>query len=215
MKTPPDAHVEDLFRRLKRRARHRQAGDTEGPVTYAELEQALLLALKRDRSGARIELLASDVPAHAIGAGGGGGMVVPDELGYPDTIPATTVEHAAIERIENGITADELVRIRRDELHEDVEAAYVHLLEAVQHIGALETRLVKIAKRANPLSRAEEGGAGACLCGNLVTGAANDRLKRGLGPCCYKRWERAGRPDVVAFVAAVLREREHPEDVSA
>lgn len=50
-------------------------------------------------------------------------------------------------------------------------------------------------------------GAGECkACGEWVEGVDADqdtghRLRRGLCPACYKRWERAGRPDLVTWIA--------------
>ncbi len=200
MKLPTNNAVEVLFDRLRRHARHRRPEDHGTLATLAELEDALLAALRRARSG-DVAVDSTGAPAAVPSAGrlaartGGPSIVVPDEDGNPDTVPATTVEVWALDRLEDAWVAS-----HPDPVSVDVEAAYEHLVEAVNHLGALQTRLSLIARKASPQTRAEACGAGACLaCGELVTGAAEDRLKRGLGPCCYSAWVRAGRPDLAEF----------------
>ena len=180
MKLPSDDHVLDLFGRLERHARTRKPSDTDKLATYGELKTGLLAALRRDRGeGTDIDGYPSSTSAE----------------GSRGSSELTSVEAATESRV-FGFGP------QHDVLHEHVEAAYGYLVDAVQALGALQTRLDLISRMASPLSRSEAGGAGTCLgCGEWVSGAAEDRLKRGLGPCCYSAWVRAGRPDMTAFVA--------------
>jgi len=202
VKLPTENHISAMFDRLRRHGRHRRPEDHGTLATWAELEHALLSALRRARSGS-VAQDATGAPATDVanaapnGFGtGSGSIIVPDEDGHPDAVPATAVEIRALDRVDDAY-AD---RQRVDPIDHDVLAAYEHLVEAVNHLGALQTRLSLIARKANPLSRSEAGGAGACeACGTIVTGAAEDRLKRGLGPCCYSAWRHAGRPHLTEF----------------
>lgn len=197
MKLPTDTHVSALFERLRRHLRPRPAGDTDTLATVAELERALLGVLRRARAGTLVldatGVPAADAPASRLDATRGTGAIVVDgEDGWPDAVPATSVEIRALDHLEPYFA-----RHMADPLDDDVFAAYGHLVEAVNHLGALQTRLALIARKASPLSRSDTGGAGACLCcEELVTGSATDRLKRGLCRACYEAWRRAGRPEL-------------------
>lgn len=174
---PTDDNVTDYFDRLKRRSRTRKPVDRDSLATFVELEQGVISLLRR----ARTPSTEVDGWPASLGGDGRGGA----EL--------TSVESAA-ETLAFGLGA------QRDEVLEDAEQAWGYLQDAVQALGALQSRLALASRRASPLSRAEAGGAGTCLaCGTDVSGAAEDRLKRGLGPCCYSAWVRAGRPELTEF----------------
>lgn len=184
---PTDADITDQFARLKRRGRTRKTDDLDALATWAELEQQLLAAVKR----ARTPTPAIDGWPPTVGGDGRGGS----EL--------TRVEGSANRRI--GID-DEGQAMRpppTDVILEHAEQAVGYLHDIVAAAGALQARLATIARLSTPATTSETGGGGSCLaCGAVVTGVAEDRLKRGLGPCCYSAWVRAGRPELTEFVTA-------------
>lgn len=180
---PTDRTVADYFDRLRRYARPLKPGDHDRLPTLLILERRLLEALRRARTPAP----EADGYAANLGGDGRGGS----EL--------TPTESAAQRRI--GIRDDgSLMPTEHDVIREQTEQAWGYLQDAVQATGALASVLDRIDRLSSTLSRSEAGGAGSCLaCGADVSGAAEDRLKRGLGPCCYSSWIRAGRPELTVF----------------
>lgn len=178
---PTDDRITELFGRLRRHARpapRAGATDSDPLARLADLQVLMILALRRARTPAPA---VDGYPSSTLGTGRAGASLL------------TSVESAA-EALAFGTGAE------HDQLLEDVEQAVGYLVDAVNALGALQSRLTLIERRASPLSRSEAGGAGECLaCGEAVSGAAHDRLKRGLGPCCYSTWIRRGRPDLAEF----------------
>lgn len=127
--------------------------------------------------------------------------------GYPSSTmndgPRGNSELTSVEAAANRSFPDDNgnpPRIEKDWINDDAENAIGYLLDAVNALGAMGARLDHADRIASPLSRSEAGGAGTCQgCGGDVSGAAEDRLKRGLGPCCYTAWRRAGCPDITEF----------------
>lgn len=127
----------------------------------------------------------------------------PDVDGYPTATigdgPRGNAELTSVEAAANrGFPRDDGTppRPERDLVADDAENAYGYLVDAVNALGALATRLDHADKVASTLSRAEAGGSGQCkACERDVSGAAEDRIKSGYCERCYKAWCRADRPD--------------------
>jgi hypothetical protein len=174
---PSNDTVTERFERLKRYARSPKATDADKLPTLRDMEPRLLRLLARAKSPAP----AVDGYPTRLGGDGRGGS----EL--------TSVE-AAAEVLCFGEHST------FDPVSDLAEQGWGYLQDAVQALGALHGVLERADRLSSTTSRAEAGGAGTCLaCGANVSGAAEDRLKRGLGPCCYSTWVRAGRPDMSVF----------------
>ena len=180
---PTDQVVVDYFDRLRRYARPLKPGDHDRLPTLLLLERRTLDALRRARTPGPES---DGYPANLGGDGRGGAELTPTEA-------------AAQRRI--GVRDDgSLMPTEHDVITDLAENAWGYLQDAVQSLGALSGVLDRIDRLSSTLSRSEAGGAGTCLaCGKDVSGAAEDRLKRGLGPCCYSTWVRAGRPELTEF----------------
>jgi hypothetical protein len=174
---PTDDHVHDLFDRLRRHARPTKPGDSDRLVTLHELEHRTIAAIRRARTPAP----AIDGYPASLGGDGRGGA----EL--------TSVE-AAAEVLAFGRGEE------RDVVSDLAEDAYGYLEQAVQSIGALSGVLDRLDRLSTATPRATLGGAGTCLgCSEDVSGAADDRLRRGLCPACYKAWRRMECPPIDEF----------------
>jgi hypothetical protein len=194
-KLPTDAQIGYLVRTLRTAATRKDRTGPDGTkrTLLDELEDRTLDAVRRAKTASP----GHDGWSNNVGTNGPKGqrtITVPDEYGDPDSVPVTNVEGNV-----EGLGFD---RISRDQVFEDAENAVGYLRDSVAALGAWSTRLDHLDRISTPLSRSERGGAGTCLaCGNNVTGAAEDRLKRGLDPGCYTAWTRAGRPDIAVFAA--------------
>lgn len=180
MKLPTDAQIRGMFHTLRRL---NVPLTPKGPTGLDLQERRLLALAQRARTPA------------------------PDVDGYPTSTmndgPRGNAELTSVEAAANRAFPDDHgqpPRVERDWIAEDAENAIGYLLDAVNAIGAMGARLDHADRVSSPLSRSEAGGAGSCLgCGKDVSGAAEDRLKRGMGPCCYSTWVRAGRPELNEF----------------
>lgn len=185
MKLPSDDTIRLDIDRLRRHARKRKPDDRDRLPTLDDIEHLMLAFWKRDRTGIPE---ADGYPSSVAGLGRGGAEL-------------TSVEAAAQRRIGLDEEGALLTSHDADRFHDDCEKAWALLSDSVSALGALGNLLEDMQRRSSPLSRAEAGGAGSCLaCGGDVSGAAEDRLKRGLGPCCYTAWARAGRPELTEFI---------------
>ena len=180
MKLPTDAQIRSMFHQLRRL---NTPMTPKGPTPLDVQERRLLALVHRARTPSPS---VDGYPSSTIGDGPRGNA----EL--------TSVEAAANRAFPGD---DGVVRpVERDWICEDAENATGYLLDALNAFGAMGARLDHADRISSPLSRSEAGGAGTCQgCGNDVSGAAEDRLKRGLGPCCYTAWRRAGCPDITEF----------------
>lgn len=177
---PTDAQIRGMFHTLRKL---NAAMAAKGPTMLDVQERRLLALVARARTPS------------------------PDVDGYPSSTmndgPRGNTELTSVEAAANRSFPDDdgVVRhIERDWIAEDAENAAGYLLDAINAFGAMGARLDHADRISSPLSRSEAGGAGTCQgCGNDVSGAAEDRLKRGLGPCCYQAWRRAGCPDMTEF----------------
>lgn len=190
MTTPEqtEAHLWRLRRTLIQLTNGRQPVLTSGArMGLDEIERKLLDAVRRDNTAAPNR---DGHRTNSIGGGRGTGptIVVDDENGQPDTIPVTTVEAAALARLEHGDTEP-------DPHHALTVAAYKHLEHAAKAIAALVTTLDSIDELANTSRHSNPGGT--CIsCGRHVEGTPDDRLRRGLCGADYRAWLRAGSPEI-------------------
>lgn len=190
MTTPEqtEALVWRLRRTLIQLTNGRQPVLTSGArMGLDEIERKVLAAVRRDNTAS------PDRDGHrrnSIGGGRGTGpaIVVEDENGQPDTIPVTTVEAAALARLEHGATED-------DPHHALTDTAVSHLAAAAHAIDKLTETLDAIDALANTSRHSNPGGT--CIaCGRHVEGTPDDRLRRGLCAADYRAWLRAGSPDI-------------------
>lgn len=166
--------------------------DKNGRSALDKLEDDLVMARRR----ATTESIERDgYPSSTMGDGGSRGgrqIVVVDEYGNEDAVPVTAVEAVAFDHIDNGTPIDRV--------QESAEAALSMLQQAHGSLFAAQRHMRFLASYSNPETESTDGTPGSCAgCDETVTGIGNDRLKRGLGPCCYSTWKRQGCPDITAF----------------
>lgn len=164
--------------------------DKNGRSGLDKLEDDLVMARRRataeniDRDG---------YPTATMGSvGGHRSIVVVDEYGREDAVPVTAVEATAFDHIDNGVPIDRV--------QETAESALSMLQQAHGSLFAAQRHMRFLASYSNPEVDSPDGSPGSCAaCDEVVTGIGNDRLKRGLGPCCYSTWLRHGRPELAEF----------------
>lgn len=164
--------------------------DKNGRSGLDKLEDDLVMARRR----ATAEGIERDgYPSSTMGGvGGHRAIVVVDEYGREDAVPVTAVEATAFDHIDNGVPIDRV--------QETSESALSMLQQAHGSLFAAQRHMRFLASYSNPDVESTDGTPGACTgCGETVTGIGNDRLKRGLGPCCYSTWVRQGRPEITVF----------------
>jgi hypothetical protein len=177
---PTDHQIRELFRSLHKLNR---ADTANGPTRLDQLEQRVLTACKRNRAG----------DAHRRdGYPSGGG---PGDGG--EDAPQSSTEAAALTNLANT---------GRDPVGELVEATVGHLLEAVNHLGALQSNLALL----DHLSRTDRNSnppADCRGCTRTVMCTAEDPIRGGYCSACSSAWYRwrddeltAGRdPDRARF----------------
>lgn len=182
-----------------------------GRITHrlTDIEKDLLHGAARARRihQARQRNDASGAPAASArgsnpGAGRGGGAVVhaTDESGQPDDVPSTGVEARAIALADGDITDDHELDQHHTAVETTAAQAITELRLAVDAVTRFKATVDQLANLNRTLTRAENGGAGYCLCCDQpFSGAPDDRGRRGLRPACYTAWRRAGCPDLTEF----------------
>lgn len=190
MSTPTDRQISQLFRSLH--DLHRPT-TPNGPTALEHLEQRVLLACKRNRTAD-----ATQRDGYPTGAGPGDGG---------ENVPQSSTEAAAWSNLAAG---------GKDPVGDVVEAIHGHLLEAVNHLGALRSNLALLdhlsstQKSSNPPESCR-------ACGRTVMCTAEDPIRKGYCSACSTAWYRwrdvevtAGRdPDRARF------ERERRAEVAA
>lgn len=198
---PSDRNVADLFETLRKYATIRTA--PKGPTQLDVVQRRLVAALARARTPAP-ERDGYPTATGGSGARGQRTITVPDESGQPDAVPVTGVEATAIANVEH-------TRMDRDVVLDSAMEAFVHLLEAVNHLGAVTARLDALDRVSTPKGRSETGGAGTCAaCSRWVAGSASDRIRSGYCDACRKAWERDGRPERASFERARRKGEDEP-----
>lgn len=146
-------------------------------VDWRAVARRLNAAIERDRRGG--DLTPDGYPSSTLGGDGGG-----SEL--------TSVEAAAEARIE-GV---------RDRYHDNTQEAVAHLLELVNHEGALEHRLDNLDQLAGTDPNLKQPATCACCTGIrrdprtvYATGTVGDRLDRAMSLCrdCYSAVEQSAK----------------------
>lgn len=181
--TPTDQQIRRLFTTLHDLGRQ---AVPNGPTNLETLEQRVLLACHRDRTGT-----AHQRDGYPTGAGPGDGG---------DDAPQSTTEAAALANL-TTLHADPVAAI--------VEAVHGHLLEAVNHLGALRSQLALLDHLART-DRNSNPPTDCRACDRTVMCTAEDPIRSGYCSSCSKAWYRwrdaeaaAGRdPDRARFERA-------------
>lgn len=167
---------EPWIRRMCRRA---------ATVDWKALEQELVLAARRDQTGT--DEVDGHKRSHAPGGSGGGATVRVEASDDPEVgvdgedIPVTSVEAAMFATL----------TVRRDPVHEHVEAAVGFLSDAVRAGEAMQSRLRQLAAVQDPDPPAKQGPA---RCAEWRSGCVRRAVQGRRGRCesCWKwiwRWE--------------------------
>lgn len=163
MSTPADRQITDLFTSLRRLA---DQPTKNGPTVLDHLEQKLLLAAHRNRAGSN---RTRDGYPSGSGPGDGG-----------EDAPQSSTEAAALANLHGQ---------HRDPLDDNVAQAIGHLVEAVNHLGALASRLALVdhqsstSKHSNPPESCR-------VCDRVVMCTAEDPIRSGYCGACSKAWYR-------------------------
>lgn len=132
-----------------------------------------------------------------------GGGAHSSEVARPTETAAVRLGAKADEDVADGeeVQPDTWEEHELDLVAKALDDAFAQLAEMAGVAKAMTRKLdfvVSVYAKANQRA----AGAGDCqACDRVVTGTPNDRLRAGYCAACYMAWDRAGRPDRVAFEA--------------
>ena len=136
--------------------------------------------------GARLELLAKVHSEDNDGYPAGGNA----DGGSRSTDATSTVERAAEARVTLGVDSS---------THHLACAIYAQS-QAAYWLGVM-THHSRAYERPTRLPDERRAHVDTCLaCGRVVEGGTADPIRRGMCTADYRRWERAGKPDITAFL---------------
>jgi hypothetical protein len=171
MTTPTDHQIRQLLQPLHDL---RKTDTPNGPTRLDHLEQRILHACHRNRTGTTHE---RDGYPTGRGPGDGG-----------EDTPQSSTEAAALSNL-HGAT--------RDPVNELVENIHAHLLEAVNHLGALRTLLTQLDKISDP-RRTTNPAASCQACDRTVECTSADPIRAGYCSECSTAWYRWKKTETAA-----------------